>query len=247
MLQKSKSKTISKFKFLVLLPLMLVMLTYVACSDDANPNHNVEEKSSTQEILIEVENFSSFTEEENAAIQAAAEELHSTSGVSSIKITDGNKTITMSGNAETGKVDVITVDKNGEENKKAPKREYAEGADVPFAVIEQVPVFPGCENLGSNEEQKKCMTGKIAEFVSEKFDSSLGEKLGLTGVNRVIVVFKISPGGEITDVRARAAHPDLEVEAKRVIEQLPQMEPGKHNGKAVAVSYSLPIVFQVGE
>ncbi|PAM96081.1 blaR1 peptidase M56, partial [Flavobacterium sp. IR1] len=38
MLQKSRSKTISKFKYLLLVPLMLVMLTFVACSKETFDN-----------------------------------------------------------------------------------------------------------------------------------------------------------------------------------------------------------------
>lgn len=118
-------------------------------------------------------------------------------------------------------------------------------ADVPFAVIENVPIFPGCESMTNNEARKKCMSEKVQEFVTRRFNTDLGSQLGLTGVNRVIVVFKIDKTGAITDVRARAPHPRLEQEAARVINMLPKMQPGKQRGKAVGVSYSLPIVFQV--
>lgn len=127
------------------------------------------------------------------------------------------------------------------------ERGDATNADIPFAVVEIVPVFPGCESLGSNEEKKKCMTEKVSEYVNVNFDTSLGKKLGLKGMNRVITLFKISPEGNITNVRARAPHPDLEAEAIRVVGSLPQMVPGVHNGNNVGVSYSLPIVFQVNE
>ena len=118
-------------------------------------------------------------------------------------------------------------------------------ADVPFAVIENVPIFPGCENLSNNDQRKKCMSEKVQEFVQRKFNTDLGSQLGLTGVNRVIVQFKIDKNGNITDVRSRAPHPRLEQEAARVINSLPKMQPGKQRGKPVGVMYSLPIVFQV--
>lgn len=117
--------------------------------------------------------------------------------------------------------------------------------DVPFAVIENVPIFPGCENLTTNDQRKKCMSDKIQEFVQRRFNTDLGSQLGLSGVNRVIVVFKIDKNGNVTDIRSRAPHPRLEQEAARVVGSLPKMQPGKQRGKAVAVSYSLPIVFQV--
>ncbi len=118
-------------------------------------------------------------------------------------------------------------------------------ADVPFAVIENVPIFPGCENLPNNDARKKCMSEKVQEFVNRKFNTDLGSQLGLSGVNRIIVQFKIDKSGNITDVRSRAPHPRLEQEAARVINALPKMQPGKQRGKAVGVMYSLPIVFQV--
>ena len=63
---------------------------------------------------------------------------------------------------------------------------------------------------------------------------------------RVIVQFKIDETGNIRDIRAKAPVPELEEEAKRVVNSLPQMTPGKQRGKAVGVVYSLPIVFQNG-
>ena len=119
-----------------------------------------------------------------------------------------------------------------------------EDVEVPFAVIENVPVFPGCEK-GSNEKKKQCMSAKIAKFVNRKFNTELAGDLGLSCRQRINVIFKIDKTGNITGVRARAPHPGLEKEAKRVISLLPQMKPGKQRGKPVTVPYSLPIIFQV--
>ena len=122
--------------------------------------------------------------------------------------------------------------------------EVEEEVEVPFAVIENVPVFPGCER-GNNQKKRKCMSEKIAKFVQRKFNTDLAGDLGLTGRQRISVIFKIDKSGNITGVRARAPHPRLEKEAKRVISLLPKMQPGKQKGKAVIVTYSLPIIFQV--
>ena len=117
--------------------------------------------------------------------------------------------------------------------------------DVPFAVIENVPVYPGCEDEKGNDAKKKCMSEKISQFVNRKFNTELGSELGLSGVNRIYVRFKIDQKGNIVDIGSRGPHPRLESEAERVIKLLPQMTPGKQRGKAVGVLYSLPIVFQV--
>lgn len=122
--------------------------------------------------------------------------------------------------------------------------EVEEDIDVPFSVIENVPVFPGCEK-GTNNEKRACMSKKISQFVNKKFNTDLASDLGLSGRQRINVIFKIDKTGAVTGIRARAPHPGLEKEAKRVIGLLPKMQPGKQRGKSVTVPYSLPILFQV--
>lgn len=117
--------------------------------------------------------------------------------------------------------------------------------DVPFAVIENVPIYPGCENMRTNDERRQCMSDQITRFVNRNFNTELANDLGLTGRQRISVQFKIDTRGNVVEVLARAPHPRLEAEAKRVIERLPSMTPGKQRGKAVNVMYSLPILFQV--
>ncbi|HUH29500.1 energy transducer TonB [Gelidibacter sp.] len=120
-----------------------------------------------------------------------------------------------------------------------------EDIEVPFAVIENVPVFPGCEKEAGNNAKKQCMSDKISQFVNKKFNVDLASELGLSGRQRINVIFKIDKSGNITNIQARAPHPGLEKEAQRVIGLLPKMLPGKQRGKAVTVPYSLPILFQV--
>ena len=116
--------------------------------------------------------------------------------------------------------------------------------DVPFAIIENVPVYPGCK--GTNEEKKKCMVDKITKHVNRKYNTGLAGDLGLSpGKKRVYVQFKISKTGDIVDVRARGPHARLEKEAVRVVELLPKMEPGKQRGRPVGVKYTLPITLLV--
>jgi len=118
-------------------------------------------------------------------------------------------------------------------------------ADVPFAVIENVPVYPGCEKAGNNTAKKKCMSDKVMKFVQKKFNTDLANDLGLEGRQRISVQFKIDKNGNVVNVRARAPHPRLEQEAIKVIKLLPKMKPGRQRGKAVGVLYALPILFQV--
>ena len=122
--------------------------------------------------------------------------------------------------------------------------EVYEDVEVPFSVIENVPEYPGCE-IGSNAEKRKCMSAKIAEFVQRNFNINLAGDLGLSGRQRINVIFKIDKSGNVVGVRSRAPHPRLEKEVARVINMLPKMKPGRHRGEAVVVPYSLPLTFQV--
>ncbi len=122
--------------------------------------------------------------------------------------------------------------------------EVIETEIVPFSVIDQIPVYPGCK--GNKHELKKCMADKISMHIAKKFNIDLAQKLGLSvGKKRISVQFNIDKNGNIADVKARAPHPKLQSEAIRIIKLLPQMKPGIQDGKAVNVRYNLPIVFNV--
>ena len=119
-----------------------------------------------------------------------------------------------------------------------------DNVEVSFSSVENVPIFPGCEK-GNNAKRSKCMSEKISKFVQKRFNTKLAGNLGLSGRQRISVIFKIDKLGDVGGVRARAPHPKLEDEAIRVINLLPKMKPGMQLGKAVIVPYSLPIIFQV--
>lgn len=119
--------------------------------------------------------------------------------------------------------------------------------EVPDGVIDKIPVYPGCEDeLGTNA-MKKCMSDKIAKFISKNFDTDIASELDLSGVQRINVIFKIDKTGEITGVRSRANHRSLEQEAIRVVKSLPKMIPGYVRGEPVMIPYSLPIFFEKKE
>jgi len=116
--------------------------------------------------------------------------------------------------------------------------------DVPFTIIEDVPVFPGCK--GNKKQLKACFNKKMQKHFAKKFDSDLPNELGLSpGKKRLIMLFKIDRNGNIVDIRAKAPHPRLQKEAVRIIKLLPKMKPGKQRGKTVGVKYTLPMRIDV--
>ncbi|MGB5363613.1 MAG: energy transducer TonB, partial [Aureibaculum sp.] len=116
--------------------------------------------------------------------------------------------------------------------------------EVPFAVIEEAPIYPGC--TGYKAQRKQCLQDKIKEHVYKKYNIGLAEELGLEpGKKKVYVLFKIDHKGDIVNVQARGPHARLEKEAIRVVELLPKMIPGKQRGRPVGVKYTLPITLIV--
>jgi protein TonB len=57
----------------------------------------------------------------------------------------------------------------------------------------------------------------------------------------------VKKDGVIEVMGVRAPHEALEAEARRVVNALPKVQPGVHSGEEVAVLYSLPITFKLGE
>ena len=122
--------------------------------------------------------------------------------------------------------------------------EIEEDVEVSFAVIESVPIFPGCEK-GNNDQKRKCMSDAINKLVRKKFDLDLGQQLELEGKQRIYARFTIDKTGNITNVKVRGPHKELEKEARRVVGLIPNMKPGKQRGKPVKVTFDLPITFNV--
>nr|WP_306468590.1 energy transducer TonB [Aestuariibaculum lutulentum] len=85
------------------------------------------------------------------------------------------------------------------------------------------------------------MSENVTAFVSQKYNTSFIKDIGLNGVQKIYVMFKIDKTGNVINIRAKAKHGGLEAEAIRVVSLLPRMKPGIVRGKLVTVPYSLPI------
>lgn len=121
-------------------------------------------------------------------------------------------------------------------------KEVEEEVDIPFAVVESAPIFPGCEK-GTKQEKMDCFQAKIQEHIAQHFVyPKVALDLGIHG--RVFVLFIIDKNGMVTKSQTRGPDKLLEKEAERIICLLPQMTPGKQRGKPVRVSYSVPIYFK---
>ena len=223
MLNKTKSKKSRVIKYALLLPLVVGMLFYTSCSQEG-----ASAELADQDLEQVVEKFRNQLQSESSKL-SKEERIELAEYI--IKEFKAN----LEDNGKTKSKSFTTSSFNGNE-------------EVPFAVIENVPVFPGCEAEANNEERKKCMSQKISRFVNKEFNIDLAQDLGLdSGKHRISIQFKVDKKGDVVGVRARAAHPELEKEAVRVVGLLPKMKPGMHLGKSVTVPYGFPIQFQINE
>jgi protein TonB len=119
--------------------------------------------------------------------------------------------------------------------------EVDEDISVPFAVIEDVPVFPGCEG---SSNKKACFQEMMQKHIRKNFRyPEIAQEMGVQG--RVSVIFTIMKDGSIGNIRMRGPDKNLEAEAMRIIKKLPKMTPGKQRGRAVKVPFSIPITFKL--
>lgn len=119
--------------------------------------------------------------------------------------------------------------------------EEIEDVAVNFEVIEDVPVFPGCEN---EKDKRACFNTMMKKHISKTFRyPELEQEMGIQG--RVSVMFEIQKDGSIAKVRMRGPNKNLEKEAARIINKLPKMTPGKQRGNPVRVPFAIPITFKL--
>ena len=111
----------------------------------------------------------------------------------------------------------------------APKPEVATKV---FDVVEEMPSFPGGN-------------GALMSYLSSNTKYPVvAQENGVQG--RVIVSFVVERDGSISDVKvARSVDPSLDREAQRVVKSMPRWKPGKQNGSAVRVKYTVPVVFRL--
>lgn len=110
-----------------------------------------------------------------------------------------------------------------------------------FVNVENKPIFPGCEDMATEEERFNCFNVKTRQFIGKNFEfPEMARQMGIQG--KVWVSFIIEKDGRITDVAVdRGVDKLLDEEAVRVVRMFPKMTPAKVGGRSVRMRYSLPI------
>ena len=132
---------------------------------------------------------------------------------------------TVEGNDETAEV------KHVEEKIAEPEPVKEEETKV-FDVVEQMPSFPGGPSA-------------LMQYLNSNIKYPVvAEENGVQG--RVVCTFVVEKDGSITDVRVvKSVDPSLDKEAMRVVKGMPKWIPGKQNGSAVRVKYTVPVTFRL--
>ena len=146
------------------------------------------------------------------------------------KIENTNTTIgafTVEGNDEVGG-EVLKA----KEEIAQPEPPKHEEENKVFDVVEQMPSFPGG-------------MGALMSWLSQNIKYPvIAAENGVQG--RVIVQFVVEKDGSVTDVHvAKSVDPSLDKEAQRVVKAMPKWIPGKQNGSAVRVKYTVPVTFKL--
>lgn len=268
MLSKNQSKQVLKFKYLLLVPLLGGMLLYSSCDKELTKKSSLVTKNEKRMVKLYMK--SPNPDDEVKIIETSKEGYFDFYLFGAVP--EGKKIFYEDLNDEERAAydDIIKKRKDVNNNffeshtifelpdgRKAVKenidwkamkanrdsKDYSDADNVPFAVIDEAPVYPGCEDAA---DKKLCLQENIQKFVNRKFNTALANELKLEpGRNRIYVQFEITKEGNISYVRARGPHEKLEEEAVNVIYDLPQMQPGEHNGKKVGVKYTLPITLMV--
>ena len=131
-------------------------------------------------------------------------------------------------------VEIVEVKEEVKEEVKVEedKREEVE-ENVVFKVVETMPSFPGGD-------------AALMKYISDNVRyPAIAQENGIQG--RAICQFTVEKDGSISDIQIvrSAGDETLDKEAKRVIKSMPKWSPGKQRGKAVRVSYTIPINFRL--
>ena len=113
------------------------------------------------------------------------------------------------------------------------QEEVVEEEAIPFQLVEEKPSFQG----GDANQFSKWVNSRLVY-------PEIAKENGVQG--RVTLQFTVEKDGSVTKVRVlRGVDPSLDKEAVRVVSMSPKWKPGKQRDRAVPVTYTFPVIFQL--
>ena len=117
--------------------------------------------------------------------------------------------------------------------------------DIPFAIIEQKPMFEACKDVDKNE-QEHCFKQHLNEHIITHLrypKRALRKEIQ----EKVVVEFAIRKNGTVKVLEVIGTDKDLKSEANFLIESLPCFIPALQRGKPIAVRFRCPINFRLAD
>ena len=113
------------------------------------------------------------------------------------------------------------------------EEEVVEEEAIPFQLVEEKPSFQGGD------------ANQFSKWVNSKLEyPEIAKENGVQG--RVTLQFTVEKDGSVTKVKVlRGVDPSLDKEAVRVVSMSPKWKPGKQRDRAVPVTYTFPVIFQL--
>ncbi|MFD0796369.1 TonB family protein [Maribacter chungangensis] len=262
MLQKSKSKKVFQLKYLLILPLLVGMLVYNSCGMVSQAKENLHKSftvSNLEQLSLKKTN-QLFTQLIDLSLQSQDWSMVVKDTYSTVTFSRANKGSGISGpdgaiiqakmqieskilddDFELFKDDIISLSRRIIQSDGNKKVNNTDVAIIPFAEVEKVPVFPGCEN---DADKRGCFFESMRNHIRKHFNyPKEAQEKGIQG--QVNTMFVIDETGAVTKARFRGPDSLLKNEAKRIISRLPKMQPGEHKGEKVQVAFSIPISFKL--
>jgi protein TonB len=113
------------------------------------------------------------------------------------------------------------------------QEEVVEEEAIPFQLVEEKPSFNG----GDANEFSKWVNSKLVY-------PEIAKENGVQG--RVTLQFTVNADGSVSNVKVlRGVDSSLDKEAVRVVSSSPKWKPGKQRDRAVKVTYTFPVIFQL--
>ncbi|HFA47784.1 MAG TPA: TonB family protein [Bacteroidetes bacterium] len=125
-----------------------------------------------------------------------------------------------------------------------PNPNFNDGEEF-FKVVEDMPLFPGCDNLTDKKERTKCSQERMLDFIYSniKYPQAARDK-GIQGM--AIVQFIIEKDGSLSGAKMlRSIGGGCDEEVMRLVGMMPKWTPGKQRGREVRVQFNLPVKFKL--
>ena len=119
---------------------------------------------------------------------------------------------------------------------------------VEFVMLQNPPVYLGCENFKSASSKNICSNEKLMDHIYDNFDGSVLTNTDLDEGNyEVKIVFIVNKEGKVGQIETEGSeYPAFVKEATRLVKSIPNyLSPGIQKGKIINVRYTIPIIFTV--